>query len=119
MSFKEKIEAFKKRRKIEKIKKNPNFIMKEKNQNEELQIEAVNHYDYIIRYFNNASEKVQLAHIAKWGGKSVFSIKKPTDNVIIEAMKDDFSVFYMLDNPNDTICKAALDLNIKSLYFCV
>ena len=52
MSFKEKIEAFKKRKKIEKIKKNPKFIMKEKNQNEELQIEAVNHYDYIIRYFN-------------------------------------------------------------------
>ena len=113
MSIKDKIKEHKKKKKIEKVIKNPSFLIKEKNQTEELQIVAVNNHDYMIRYFPNASEKVQLAHIFRWGGKSVFSIIDPTEKVLIEAIKDDFNVFYELENPADNICKAALDLDIN------
>ena len=113
MGLKEKMEQRKKNKKIEKVMKNPKFLMKEKNQTEELQLVAVNNYDYMIKYFPNASEKVQLAHVAKWGGKSLFSIDNPMDSVVIAAIRDDFNVFYDLENPNDDICKAALDIDIK------
>ena len=114
MGLRDKIKSYMRKRKIEKAKKNPAFLMKEKNQDEELQLVAVNNHDYMIRYFPNASIKVQLAHIARWGGMSLFSIPNPSNEAVFAAMEDDFKVFSMIVDPNDDICKKAIDMNVNS-----
>ena len=87
MSLKEKLRERKKRKREQKIIKNPSWVVKMKNPKEEDLLVAVNNHDYIIRYFPNAPKSIKLAHIDKWGGKALFSIDNPSDDIIIYAMK--------------------------------
>ena len=59
MGLVDKIKQFNRKRQIEKVKTNPSYIAYKKNPDEELQLIAVDCYDYIIQYFPNASIKVQ------------------------------------------------------------
>ena len=129
MGLIDKIRQYNKNKKIEKIKNNPDYILKIKEPSEEFMLTAINSHEDTISKYPNISEKYQLAHIKRWGGNSVFKIVHPTDNVLIEAIKDNFNVFYKLNNPSNYVCKAAMNLKLEcflkiknvqfvSLYMC-
>ena len=86
MSLVDKIKDYNRRKLIEKVKSNPSFVSKMKNPDEEIQLVAVDTYNYIIKYFSNASEKVQLAHVNRWGAAYFFNIVNPCDNAKIASI---------------------------------
>ena len=82
---------------------------------EEEQLDIIYKYPVLIAHIKNPSEKLQLASINDHNGYHLAYIKKPTQFVIMEALKQDPHNILYVDNPSEKIQYMAVSQNEFSI----
>ncbi len=110
MGLVDKLKEYNKKRLIEKMH-NDITVLRKISIDIELQLIAVSISSDAIKYFDDPCDEVQLAHINKWGALAISNIERPSERVMIEAIKKDINAFYCIKSPSAGACRAAIDID--------